>query len=464
MKEYEKNIYSVRKEIEEVYFPESSDEVQSIVRMANDKEISVYPISTGKNYGLGSHLPVIDHSIVIDLSKMNRILSYDDKLGTITIEAGVTQQQVYQFLKDQHSNFFLNVTGSTKSSSLIGNALDRGIAHFGMRAHEIISLKGVLGNGEKFTTGSNTMATSKSKDSYRYGLGPDLTDLFFQSNFGIITSAIYKLIPRPEEISQISIEKSKESLANFVERLMDLRRKNLIPANLHISNLNRRKSISVAVKSKEQKIGFAKALEMVNQEAAPDYLAVTSLCGSKRILELNFEILKEKFIHGTKITYSQVKDTCSNGVPSDDAILSLGYGQQDIFDSDLANSFSGTLFNVLVIPAIGKHVELAIAALEQVYSRYGFLAFITLNLIEDTSFEAVVNLTFDRRNENEIAAAHDCHIETMIRLNQLGYPPLRMSIFQMKHFRGLQEDHLSNLKKIKNIFDPSQILSEGRYL
>lgn len=49
--------------------PSSEDEVRRIVGLANEHRIALYPFSTGKNWGLGSKLPVIDGCVLVDLSR-----------------------------------------------------------------------------------------------------------------------------------------------------------------------------------------------------------------------------------------------------------------------------------------------------------------------------------------------------------------------------------------------------------
>src|SRR5262245_3287569 len=51
--------------------PQSAEEVQAIMRIANAYKIPVYPVSTGRNLGYGGSAPVLSGSVVIDLKRMN---------------------------------------------------------------------------------------------------------------------------------------------------------------------------------------------------------------------------------------------------------------------------------------------------------------------------------------------------------------------------------------------------------
>ena len=60
----------------------------------------IYPISTGKNWGYGSRVPLHD-GVLVDLGRMNRIVDFDEELAYVTIEPGVTQRQLHAFLQER---------------------------------------------------------------------------------------------------------------------------------------------------------------------------------------------------------------------------------------------------------------------------------------------------------------------------------------------------------------------------
>src|SRR5690606_27531144 len=58
--------------------PATVEEVQAVVRAANERRIPLYPISTGRNLGYGGAAPVYSGSVVLDLKRMNRILEVNE--------------------------------------------------------------------------------------------------------------------------------------------------------------------------------------------------------------------------------------------------------------------------------------------------------------------------------------------------------------------------------------------------
>ena len=59
--------------------PHTTDEVQAVVRAANEFQIPLYPISTGRNLAYGGSAPAYSGSVVLDLKRMNRVLELDER-------------------------------------------------------------------------------------------------------------------------------------------------------------------------------------------------------------------------------------------------------------------------------------------------------------------------------------------------------------------------------------------------
>ena len=81
--------------------PASVEEVQTIVKIANQFHQPVWPVSTGKNMGYGMASTATPGQMVLDLKRMNRIISVDPELCTALVEPGVTYRQLQDYL-DEH--------------------------------------------------------------------------------------------------------------------------------------------------------------------------------------------------------------------------------------------------------------------------------------------------------------------------------------------------------------------------
>ena len=92
-----------------VLSPGSVEEVQAIVRIANETGVPLSPISTGKNNGYGGASPRLSGAVVVNLGqRMNRILEVNEKFGYALVEPGVTYFDLYNHLQKTNSCLMLD--------------------------------------------------------------------------------------------------------------------------------------------------------------------------------------------------------------------------------------------------------------------------------------------------------------------------------------------------------------------
>jgi 4-cresol dehydrogenase (hydroxylating) len=470
---YLKNVCAVNKKIAGIVCPKSEEEIINLIYFSREKNIPLYTISRGHNYGLGSRLPVEDDHLIVDLSKMNRILDFDNDLGVIQIEPGVTQQDIANYLQETNADFILNVTGSSSQSSIIGNALERGVAHYGSRISEVINLDLILGDGNK-------VSTNILNNTYPHGLGPDLKGLFFQSNFGIVTSITLRLLPKTQSVVIITLEKKNSiPLEIFINQLRIAKQRQLLPENLHISNYSRRLSVITPLIARKMNISITDATKIAKESIQPDWAATASIRGERAVLETQIQCLKNFLNQYATISalfdsdlknesnpfISALKGTIGHslGIPCSDALLSLGYGMGQLINEALEESNIGTLFLIPVLPLRGRDFLRVTNCIIDKFKKYHFEPYITFNLIEQICLEGVINLTFLKSDTNAVSSAHLCIQETLSALEDLGYPPMRLSIFQKSSFLYKNETIKKTIHNLKNIFDPDNIIARGRY-
>src|SRR5438128_2544353 len=70
--------------------PATVEQVQQIVEVANRYKMPLWPVSTGKNMGYGMTNTATPGQMVLDLKRMNKIISVDLELCTALVEPGVT--------------------------------------------------------------------------------------------------------------------------------------------------------------------------------------------------------------------------------------------------------------------------------------------------------------------------------------------------------------------------------------
>ena len=181
--------------------PYTVEEVQAVVRAANQYRIPLYPISTGKNLGYGGSAPNLSGSVVLDLKRMNRILEVNERNASALVEPGVSYFDFYRHIQENGLKVWMDCP-DPGWGSLVGNALDHGGGytattyrnHFD--AH--CGLEVVLANGDLLRTGMGALPGAETWQQYKFGVGPWIDGLFSQSNYGVVTKMGFWLMPEPD--------------------------------------------------------------------------------------------------------------------------------------------------------------------------------------------------------------------------------------------------------------------------
>jgi 4-cresol dehydrogenase (hydroxylating) len=217
--------------------PANTEQVQAIVRIANQYGVPLWSISRGKNFGYGGAAPVMAGSVVLDLTRMKAI-KVDKENGTVLVEPGVGFFDLYDHLQQNNIPLWLSVPGNSWGS-VAGNALDRGVGYtsYGDHAAQICGLEAVLPEGDIVRTGMGALTGSPAWNLHHHGFGPSWDGMFCQSNFGIVTKLGMWLMPEPEAVAGYDFEFDKpEDLGWAIDTLAPLRRSGLIRQSPSIGN------------------------------------------------------------------------------------------------------------------------------------------------------------------------------------------------------------------------------------
>ena len=218
--------------------PASTEEVQALLRLANEHKIPLWPMSRGKNFGYGGSAPVMSGTVVLDLGRMNRILDIDVKHGHCLLEPGVGFFQLHEYLLAQKIPLWLSVPANAWGS-VIGNALERGVGYtpYGENTNQLCGLEVALPSGELVRTGMGAMSNSSVWQAFKYGFGPSWDQMFAQSNFGVVTKAGMWLMPEPEATLSLAFTLPEpEDIGWAIDTLAELRLRRVIETSVTIGN------------------------------------------------------------------------------------------------------------------------------------------------------------------------------------------------------------------------------------
>ena len=143
-----------RKNPDYVVMPTSVEQVQEVMKFANQEKIPVTPFTAGTNIG-GLCIPE-DGGILMDLKRMNNIIRIDEESHYAVIEPGVSHAKFASALYKFGLRWSWPV--GPPSGSVSSNALCHGIGglsgRYGLNSEEITSMEVVLPTGELVRVGS----------------------------------------------------------------------------------------------------------------------------------------------------------------------------------------------------------------------------------------------------------------------------------------------------------------------
>jgi alkyldihydroxyacetonephosphate synthase len=170
--------------------PSSQDDVAATLQVANRLRIPVVPWGGGSG-SQGGAVPV-EGGIVLDLSRLDRIVHVDEASLTVTAEAGVNGLRLEQALNER-GLMLPHYPASVDLATVGGYVAARGSGVLSTRYGKIedllLALRVVLPTGETIDT----------VPVPRHAVGPELTQVFVGSEgtLGVIVRATLQLVPLP---------------------------------------------------------------------------------------------------------------------------------------------------------------------------------------------------------------------------------------------------------------------------
>ena len=489
-------------------YPGSHAEVVALVKLAARFGMPVYPVSTGKNWGYGDACAVGDGQLVIELSRMNRIIEVDAELGYAVIEPGVTQQQLSDYLREQRVPLWMDCTGAGPDTSLMGNILERGFGHspYGNRLQHVSGMQVVLASGQVLHTGFGHYPQARTTHLFPYGVGPFLDGMFTQSNFGIVTQIGLWLMPQSACLNHFLCSVARhEDIGTVIDRLRPLRMDGTLRSILHIGNdlrvisggmvfpreladgqsqlppplrgaLRERAGVgawmvSGALYGSAAQVAAARAAlrrALKGSGARPRFLNEN---------KLRLGALLGKLLGGSKAGYKlraqvamgEALFAMNRGIPNGRFLAGAYWRRRGGLPSefparaDPAADNCGMLWVSPILPMRGAEVLALHALVEPVFRQHGFDLFITFSMINERALGGVITVAYDKDDLDEVERARGCYRDSFALLMQAGYIPYRVGNHSMADLDPDGDVYWQTVARIKAALDPDGLIAPGRY-
>lgn len=178
-----------------IVFPKTTEQVQAIVRWANEHKVALVP--SGGRTGLSAGAVAANGEVVVAFDYMNQILAFNEYDRTVVCQAGVVTKQLQLFAEDKGLYYPVDFasSGSSQLGGNIGtNAGGIKVIRYGMTRNWVAGLKVVTGTGELLEL---------NRDLIKNATGYDMRQLFIgaEGTLGFVVEATMRLERAPKNLT-----------------------------------------------------------------------------------------------------------------------------------------------------------------------------------------------------------------------------------------------------------------------
>ncbi|MCM1265783.1 MAG: FAD-binding protein [Candidatus Gastranaerophilales bacterium] len=413
-----------------VVFPETIEEVQAILRFANEYKIPIVARGAGTNL-VGACIPE-KGGIILNFTRMNKILAINKTNMTATVQPGVVVEELQKQVMAQ--GLFFPPDPSNMRVSTVGGAIAQSAGgpktfKYGTTKDYILGLKVVLADGTLIKTGSNTIKNAT---------GYHLEQLFIGSEgtLGIVVEATLKLIPKPE-VTRVVLAyfNDVDEATKSVNKMIDA---NLWPSTIDFMNKNTLQTIEK----------FYPAGLLTEKEAA----LIIAIDGFESAMDTQVERLKSVL----------------NESGSSDIIISKTEEEQERIWTARRASFAATaklrpdvISNDLIVPR--ENISKLVKGINEICAKYS-LPVCIVGHIGDGNIHPQIALDLNNQKESENYDLAKSELYSLT-LNLGGTLSAEHGIGSEKRMfmsQAIDENTLMCMKNIKRMFDPNNILNPNK--
>jgi 4-cresol dehydrogenase (hydroxylating) len=483
--------------------PAAASDVADIVRIAHATGVPLYPISLGHNWGYGDSVPPVEGCAVLDLRRLKGI-ELDEDLALVTVEPGVSQEDLARFLEERGVPLMVPTTGGGPRCSLVGNACERGYGITPIQDHfaAVMAIEAVLPSGELYRTPLSELGAVAADRAFKWGVGPYVDGLLTQSSVAVITRMTFALAPRSGGMRGFSFsvpgDRDLEAVVTAVRQL--LRACGSTVGGLNLMNSRRVLAMSSSYPAEIAGTGQVMSQPLVERLAGAmgigAWVVAGGLFGNERFVRAARREVRSALgpipgrlrfasparLHRLHAAVAPLPGAWMarrrqmvermaagldlvNGHPNETA-LRLAYWRSGTDAPsrplDPAGDGRGLLWFSPIVPMRADDVRRFVDLVTRVCDEHRMEPLVTLTSLSDRCFGGTVPLCFDREVADERARAEACHEKLVQRGREQGFVPYRAASGRMSDVVA-DTPYWRLVRSLKQAVDPANILAPGRY-
>jgi FAD/FMN-containing dehydrogenase len=440
--------------------PQNTEEVQEIVQWANRTNTPLVPVSSGPPHFRGDTIPSLS-GVVVDLSRMKRIIRINRRNRVAMVEPGVTFAELQPELEKEGLRLPMPLCPRS-SKSVLGSCLEREPTTIPKYQWDIsdplLCTELVFGSGDLFRTGE-AAGPGSLEDQWASGqaqtnpMGPFQIDFFrliqgAQGTMGIVTWASVRceLLPRLRRLFLAASERL-ESLLDFAYRLLWAR---LGDELLLLNSLN----LAALLGEDPHRI---KAL----RETLPQWVLIFCIAGYERLPQERVEY-QEKDIMDIAERFGLEPLTAIPGASGSDVLEALSRASAEPY---WKLKYKGGCHDIFFLTTLDRAPEF-VTAMSRIAEAAGYpttdIGVYLQPQMQGRACHCEFNLSCDPSNPTEVQKVRNLLIDASEALIRMGgffsrpYGPWA----EMAYGRDAQS--VIALRKVKGIFDPNNVMNPGK--
>jgi len=444
-----------------VALPADVDELSTVVKAAAQGDFALWVLPN--NTGNGGLIGAAERNVVLlDLSRLNKILDVNTKAGHALVEPGVSYQQLHDHLQANKLGLWVDCDRNGLNS-ISGSicARDYGYTPYGDHLMMQCGMEVMLADGSLVRTGMGALPKSNTWQLFKYGFGPYIDGLFTQSNLGIVTKIGLWLMPEPSAYHPFMVTLPKTTdLAAAVEIMRPMKINLIIGNTVMISSAQ---MDAAPYHSREEFLnGGAVDLPSLNDKLSlGPWNLYGALYGIPKNVELLWSMVEPALagIEGSTIYTREQR-------PNDKVWENREKMMRGVPSQTMAgvNKWQGsaTIELAVTAPLAGEDAMSVHQITSTVLSAHGF-DYLSEFALAWRSLKNRIYLPFEHNDDVSLKAAEECARELVAKLAAEGYGVTHTSTGHLDIALGAyRHGGMAELRsRLKTALDPDGVLAPG---